>query len=229
MSDEIKNINKIYHGTSICNLKKILDKGIVPRGTKGSTNWEKNPSHPEMVYLSTAYPFYFAYCSSQKSDKYVVFEIDFNKLDPKKLYPDEDFIYNAIKDEEKPELSEIRKFLTNPEYQKYCYSSLYNLGNICFRGKIPVDYITRYCIVDFKERSHLSSFILDPVICIMNYRFLGKKYEKMIRWFFGDEALLPQVDEVKEMSLYFDGIPKDSIDFWINESKNRKGIKVIDI
>ena len=50
---------KLYHGTSSRFLDRILKHGIKPRG-KGTSQWDKFPSRPDLVYLTTAYPFYFA-------------------------------------------------------------------------------------------------------------------------------------------------------------------------
>ena len=88
----------LYHGTSTKYLDDILSKGITPRHNKGIGNWSGNPSHPLMVYLSDAYPVYFAQqsvnayneknCDSEK-DEPVVLEVI---VDTKRLYPDEDFL-----------------------------------------------------------------------------------------------------------------------------------------
>ena len=50
---------KLYHGCSVENLRSILLNGLRPRGYTKS-NWRKTPSRSDMVYLTAAYPFYFA-------------------------------------------------------------------------------------------------------------------------------------------------------------------------
>jgi hypothetical protein len=50
---------KLYHGCSFENLRSIMTTGLHPRLEKKS-NWKKAPSRPDMVYLTVAYPFYFA-------------------------------------------------------------------------------------------------------------------------------------------------------------------------
>jgi hypothetical protein len=52
---------KLYHGCSANDLLSIMTNGLCPRSDKKS-NWKKNPSRPDMVYLTVAYPFYFALC-----------------------------------------------------------------------------------------------------------------------------------------------------------------------
>ena len=49
---------KLYHGCSLEN-RAIFTGGLCPRGEKTS-NWKKAPSRSDMVYLTIAYPFYFA-------------------------------------------------------------------------------------------------------------------------------------------------------------------------
>lgn len=226
----MRKVTNIYHGTIFKNLKTILSEGIRPRGLDGFTNWVENPSHPEMVYLSTAYPFYFAQCAGTRHKKFVIFEIDFESLDPDNLYPDEDFIFQSIKEEDRIPLHEIRSLLAEPVsgYKRYYLNSLFGIGNICHRGVIDKKFIKRYCIVNFKQRPHLSISCLDPSIGILNYKFCGKKYEHMVRWFFGDEKILPQVEDIKETNFLFNNDVNTELEFWEKESKDRSGIQVKD-
>ena len=46
-----------------------------------------------MVYLTTAYPFYFALNASQDDSNAVVFEIDAGRLKQDNFYPDEDIAF----------------------------------------------------------------------------------------------------------------------------------------
>ena len=65
----------IYHGTSFKNLDSILNNGIDPR-SDGKSNWEEYESRDDMVYLTLAYPFYYAACVAKNDDPLVVFEIE---------------------------------------------------------------------------------------------------------------------------------------------------------
>src|SRR3990172_3590894 len=110
---------KLYHGTKYKFLDIILKYGLAPRTDKKS-NFEDLPSHPEMVYLSTAYPWYYAVLTEEGLGKGVVFEIDLDILDPSKLYPDEDFIVQTLNEQNKEqeiEHSDIRENLLL--YQAY--------------------------------------------------------------------------------------------------------------
>ena len=69
-----------------------MTNGLCPRRDKQS-NWEKNPSRSDMVYLTVAYPFYYALCHEGLAG---VVEIEARGLDRKRFFPDEDFLTNAI-------------------------------------------------------------------------------------------------------------------------------------
>lgn len=212
---------KLYHGTNSKYLKNILKRGISPRKNKES-NWKENKSHPDMVYLSTAYPFYFSYCSlGEKDTKGVVFEIDTDVMDEDLFYPDEDFIWQTLKlDNKDIKLEVVKNDIEN--YKRNWKLSLDRLGNCCYRGVIPVDAIIRHCQFDIAKLQAIGWSILDPSISILNYMFCKEKYHRQVSWFFGD---------VEEFFIE-DGF--DNLDiavkrtkFWEKESKNRNGIEVI--
>ena len=86
----------LYHGTSERNLKVILKKGLLPRSTsKRRTNWDRNPSHPEAVYLTNAYAGFYANASCKGRERWAILEIDTDKLSPFAFAPDEDFLEQA--------------------------------------------------------------------------------------------------------------------------------------
>jgi len=67
---------RLYHGTNSLFVEKCLKTGIAPRGFK-KTNWKDYPSRSDLVYLTDAYPFYFAICATKKKNQNpVVLEID---------------------------------------------------------------------------------------------------------------------------------------------------------
>ena len=184
---------KLYHGTKYKFLETILKQGLTPRKAKES-NWDELPSHPEMVYLSTAYPWYYAVPTEEGLGKGVVFEIDLERLDTSNLYPDEDFIVQGISDEQRKKwglpndnFAKTMKIRNSIEdYKTNWKTSINALGNVCYKGIIPPESITRYCVVDFKKRVELYFDVGDPVISIGNYGFLGEHYRRLVEWFFGD-------------------------------------------
>lgn len=179
---------KLYHGTSAKHLESILGKGIQPRGRRKG-NWKEFPSRKDMVYLTNAYAPFFAVQSSE-DHKALILELDLDRLDMDKIYPDEDFIAQALAMQTKRPLDvvhdEIRETLEN--FQHHSMDSLNALGNCSHKGRIPASAITRYCLVDFEKRPDLAIMSMDPSISIMNYRFCGGKYRSVISWLFGDRA-----------------------------------------
>lgn len=226
---------KIYHGTHFSKLHKILDEGITPRGKKGKTNWENAPSHPSMVYLSTAYPFYFSHSTlnPESMNKGLVFEIDMQMLDREGLFPDEDFIWQALRHQQPDiELKEVRKTL-------FCYRqnwklSLEHMGTVAHLGVIPINCITRYCVIDFKKQEEIGFSVLDPVISVLNYQIKGKFYRDLVSWIFGDRKMLPQIEEAKAFlkcceKSELTEMEQKRVDFWTKASKNRDGIEVVEL
>jgi hypothetical protein len=236
---------KLYHGTNIRYLDTILKQGLSPRqNTKGKKkgNWTISPSHQDMVYMSTAYPWYYAVMAHEiKKDDFtkgVVFEIDTDALDQEQLYPDEDFVWQVMK-EHIPGLKhpDVRKNLT--DYQYLWKKSLKYSGCICHEGIIPASAITRYCVVDFKKRANVGREMLQPTISIENYQICGRKYNKLNKWCFGDIKELPFLSEAKVFckSMRKSGTEKTMqslydhwkhcVEYWTPESKDRSGIEVV--
>ena len=169
----------LYHGTSTKYLDDILSKGITPRHNKDS-NWSDNPSHPLMVYLSDAYPVYFAQQSVEVEgdDEPVVLEVI---VDTKRLYPDEDYLEQftridpAWRNTVEATSMEYRTewFKDNlTDYKEHYVGSLYGLGNCCHKGLIKPKNIIRYSILDHNKILNYS----DPTITLQNYQILGGKY-----------------------------------------------------
>ena len=173
---------KIYHGTNYKFLEIILKNGLAPRKGKQNeesreSNWDKAPSHEDMVYMSTAYPWHYATLTGELNKdelgKGVVFEIDMDLLNIKNIYPDEDFVWQAMK-KESPDIepSDIRDNLES--YQYLWENSLQYFGCVCHKGTIPVSAITRYCVIDFAARAQLGFEMIQPVLSIINYQLKGR-------------------------------------------------------
>ena len=226
---------KLYHGCSAKDLHSIMTNGLRPRQDKQS-NWKKNPSRPDMVYLTVAYPFYYALCHEGIAG---VVEIEATGLDRERFFPDEDFLTNAFSSQAGQELpphrkEEIREMLHT--YGDYWQESLRFQGNCCYQGTIQRGYITRYCIFDPKARPALEFEIAgDPCINLDNYAMKGKSYQQLVAWMFGDRKVLPMVAEAKELIESFRDSPanveyleeaRKSLALWKKESRDRTGIEV---
>ncbi len=191
-----------YHGTDAEFVDEILDSGLKPRQSTGRSNWSENDmeSIPNHVYLSRLYGIYFgiAAVDSPMEDPLAVYEIDVSKLSSEDLYPDEDFIEQAIRRGsfgiEPPtdynhaaSLAErthiIREHIE--EYQDEWMQSFTVFGNISHKGKIPSQAISRVSVIDAP-----SEFIMqiDPTITIENAMLVGDRYEFYTNLVF-DEAV----------------------------------------
>ncbi len=166
----------LYHGTSTRYLDKILKEGIVPRNTKKG-NWQL-VSRKGQVYLTIAYPLYFAInaCKVNK-DNPVVVKIQLNKDDMNLLYPDEDFIGQVLHQRiGAGNLQEITNLVDIEEYKHNWNDSLTKMGNVSYKGKITPDKIVDYVVV---TDSKIQMAAIDPTISIMNFFFCGVYYVGM--------------------------------------------------
>jgi len=177
---------KLYHGTSGSGIGSIIKSGIRPRGRRRG-NWKQYPSRADMVYMTTAYPLWFAIQSVSEKCEAVVLEVDSDRLDERLMHPDEDFIAQAVASHKKCGVEsihdEIRKTLEH--YQEHWKDSVAHLGNCAFRGVVPFDAVTRYCTIDLENQKPLI-LNCDPSISLLNYRFCGEKYRSLVSWLFGD-------------------------------------------
>ncbi len=196
-----KKTKKGYHGTSTATLDDILENGIRPRSVTGKSNWDKFKSRDDMVYLTTAYPLYFAFnaMASPEAEKCVVIEVDINKLEKKKIYPDEDFLAQVIAEVQGETLERVHPVIRMnlEKYRNAWRESLKNMGSVCHKGHIQVEAITRYAVVDVKHQAQLVHSCLDPTITYMNYQIMGSYYEGIVAWIMGDIAELPHVERAR--------------------------------
>jgi len=194
---------KIYHGTSQVIARKSAYSGLAPRGSKRDSNWnEQFESNPDMVYLTTTYALYFA-CVATKQSNIAVIEIETDRLDKKKFYPDEDFICEVVRRQNtsfrtKEQEKKLHEYVRNnlDRFQGNWSESLKILGNICYKGVIPAVAITRYATFDLaKDSGILAISMMDPVVCATNHEIFGKFYRQFIAWLFDDVRELPHVKE----------------------------------
>jgi hypothetical protein len=197
---------KIYHGASEKQLKDILQNGIRPRSETGVSNWEHtSESNPDAVYLTKAYAGYFAACASQGEDRWVIIEIDTEKLDKNLFYPDEDFIAQAMKNDKTAQedaepgswgmiskmldLNELTTLVRDhiEDFQHLWVESLEYLGNCCYIGSVPVEAITRIGLFDPKSNWEMAMAAQDPTITTLNYQICGDHYQALTRWLVGDK------------------------------------------
>lgn len=145
----------LYHGTSGTNLQNILENGICPRGDSEG-NWAKqNMSMPEFVYLSDSVAPYFAMYCQKEDNNALVLEINTDYLKEFNMFPDEDFFRctNISNLPNKEDFDAWTDYLF--KYQDKWELSLNKIGTCSHFGKIPIQAITRYAIIN-PSMLHLS-------------------------------------------------------------------------
>ena len=188
----------LYHGTSSANKQSILQMGIHPRGT-GDGHWEQYPSRPDMVYLTSAYPFYFGLSTGNDRDDglKVVFEIDTDKLDQDDLYPDEDYVVQSLAAAHNVPIAEIHdqvrsnleQYRLEGDKPAWC-RSVEVMSTCAYRGTVPPQAITRYCLFDWHRRPALTAMAWNEgphIGCDL------ESHRKLTEWFFGDRRRLPRI------------------------------------
>ena len=227
---------KLYHGTSGHCLATILKDGIRPRGKTGG-NWKRYPSRRDMVYLTTAYAFYFAIFHPKGGDA-VVLEIDTRRLDQSLLFPDEDFIVQREASDDLDRIAVVHKRLKQnlDGFQDQWSVSVSGLGTCAYRGVIQPEAIERYCVFRPEERPGMAIMVGDPELSIRGHAFNSKKYRAVTAWFFGDRKTLPPDIPRGTQVISTDGrpLPREICDaikanrsFVAREVRDRAGINVV--
>lgn len=205
---------KLYHGTSRRALSKILAEGIRPRG-KRKGNWTQSvESNPRCVYLTNAYPLYFAINVAKDLSDVAIVEVDSERLRFMNLLPDEDAIEQTNRgQDELPKDWDIIKRTRHyrkrmPYYAGQWPMSINALGTCCYQGTVPTSAITRVAELDLKANMKMR-WASDPSISLINYRIMGGFYRQLVRHIFSDEV--DPSDYAIEGRLNISDIPRDGI------------------
>jgi len=215
----------LYHGTSGRHLDSILRDGLKPRSRKRG-NWQSYPSIPGHVYLTEAYAGYFATVAAKKGERALIVEVCLE--DDSRLYPDEDFIAQALAAKEKRTIDDFHDHAVKciAYYRDYVQASLDGLGNASHRGVVPPSAISRYVLVDTKKQSDVIMLSLDPTISLMNYQFCGEKYRTINSWMFGDRSDFSLGFAGQDNEAYLAMMPAEYRDHAERLFANREGIDV---
>ena len=195
---------KLYHGTTTKALASIRRKGLTPRGKRKSV-WDENgvPSHPHRVYFSNAYaPYYAIAAANHCGGNPVVIEAT---IKPHKhfLVADEDAIEQALDGYDNLQLEKTARVLHYRERAlEYNWQGSWEImGTLAIEGGLPVEYLSRYVVLNEKNRHHQKFIMqnLDPTVSIANYRFCGHWYRNMTNWLFKIddriEASMPELEK----------------------------------
>lgn len=217
---------RLYHGTSGRLLRTILENGLWPRGEVGDGNWKEFPSREDMVYLTDAYPFFFAVNNCENEDFCVVFEVETGLMVEELLHPDEDFVAQTLAHQRNKSLSEIHEKVKGELefYQHHWKDSLERLGTCAYQDVIEPKAITRYCKFHPSQRVELAMNMMDPSISLMNYFLLADKYRNLTQWMFGD---VPTYNPMSQYGFPDNPVLAEQNRFWEMQSKDRTGIEVV--
>jgi len=184
----------LYHGTHSGALPSIRAAGLRPRATRRG-NWSHSvESNSRAVYLTDAYPLYFAThaASDRKDRKPMILEIAVDALNQSRLAPDEDFLEQGSRTliEVGPrgvDMAERTRWFRRRALSDFSHlwrDSIAHLGTCAYYGTIPPEAITRWAIIPPR---HKIIFMCDPIISLMNYKILGEYYRALTGRIFGHE------------------------------------------
>ena len=168
----------LYHGTSTEFLPQILEKGLLPRSATGlKSHWNGDvESKSDFVYLTTAYPVYFAMNTADGSNP-VVLKVKVNKKD---LYPDEDFVNNVLQTLHKS------NECFNPSINLHNYRYL-TLDSLNYNGIVAIKKVDKKNIISHVELQDNYKLLFiggDSMPIPMNYKILGEFYRNCMKILF---------------------------------------------
>jgi hypothetical protein len=212
----------LYHGTFLKNLKPVLQNGILPRGTRNGNYKGLYQSQSDKVYLSDAYALSFAMLTPAKalSNKFLMFEVDMDRLDREKFYPDEDYLaqrYTAGKGEP---LAKSHALVSKHKevLKQHWEESLAELGNVAYQGVVPVSAITRYVVFRWKDHPEIAHLACRGKVYLDDYELHAATYRSIYAWLFGHRSDIV----VKTMS-------ESDRHVWGERTKCRKGVELVPV
>jgi len=233
---------KLYHGTTETIGRRALTVGLKPRQATGRSNWKHSvESHPSLIYLTTAYAPYYALqaVKNLKKGKIAIVEIETDLLDATRLRPDEDFIEQATRGDVTNKagivgktMNERTRYIRNhiDEFSESWRLSVEHLGNCGYKGVIKPTAITRVSVVDISKCRAMCFEAIEPTISLMNYRFCGKQYRMLNKWFMGEPVSVEewfQSQTVNPLTLFNEKQKASATKMMAKKLANQDCIKVI--
>ena len=209
--------NTLYHGTRASALPSILADGLRPRAARRG-NWKHSvESNPQAVYLTNAYPLYFAASAARQKDAaLLILELSGGALDLELMAPDEDFLEQATRGspnfaaaggDMKARTRWFRRRALR-DFSHYWRDSLRHLGTCTCYGRVPAQAVTRYAVVPIRHPLVRAS---DPTITLMNYKIMGGYYRQLVRHIFGDPLDLEDLGVVRDRAAWLRGLDRAGI------------------
>jgi hypothetical protein len=174
----------LYHGTSTDHLPSLLQAGILPRALTGmASNFEgKVESKPAFVYLSDAYPAYFAWNAADDYADLVLVKVD---VAEDLLYPDEDFIAFLLSMKAPESQIDLISTIDPAEYQPHWNESLRYNGTVA-TPLVPVERILDHRTIPATDTELILAIGGDSMPTVLNYRQMGSRYRTCVETFFDD-------------------------------------------
>lgn len=182
----------LYHGTTTEFGDSIASDGLIPRRESGQlSNWE-GPDHegirsrPDLVYLTSAYPVYFANAAvGVHGGDLLIVECE---VDRKALYPDEDFIHYVIQHD--PEAPKWAKALKPEDINPRSWSDAAK-HSLTANGKVstpsvPASQIKRTKTIQRDDWKAILQLGGDTTPTPLGFGVLGNTYKKVIAALFDD-------------------------------------------
>lgn len=178
----------LYHGTSSRHRDAIEREGLRPRHATGrASNWSGPvESKAGFVYLTDAYPVYFALAAAEADEELLLVKVE---VDEAQLYPDEDFVAYAMSGSHGEHSRALIATIDPAEHQALWRESLAQNGIACTPSVGP-EGILAYRSLGLDEWPRILELGGDASPTPMNYRLLGGRYRRGVEALF--EATQPE-------------------------------------
>jgi hypothetical protein len=178
----------LYHGTSTQYKDRILREGLQPRAKTGVSNWSEQhdgmvESKPYLVYLTDAYPVYFALQASKEPHSLLILQVEVDEAD---LFPDEDFLAKVAHRQKMfpgKSLCEINPLLEPRENRHLALDCLRYNGVVAVES-VPPDKIVATAEIPGDDFGTILAIGGDSMPIPLNYKFLGGAYRSAIQALF---------------------------------------------
>ena len=176
----------LYHGTTSRHREAIEREGLRPRHATGrASNWSGPvESKVGFVYLTDAYPVYFALAAADEGEELLLVKVE---VDEARLYPDEDFVAYATSGSHGEHSRALIATIDPTEHQALWRESLAQNGIACTPSVGP-EGILAFRTLSFDDTSRILELGGDASPTPMNYRFLGDRYRQGIEALFAETA-----------------------------------------
>lgn len=191
----------LYHGTSAARWDDIRQRGLLPRSVTGRRCDWTFQSRQGFVYLTDAYPVYYAMAAADPGDGYLILRVE---VSPDDLYPDEDFISWALAKGNVGEQMKLLPDIDPAQYKDYWIDSLQGNGMAC-TPHVPPNRVTAHRVIRPDSLDLVLHLGGDALPTPRNYRLFGARYRTALEALFeqGEAASLAIATEPLDLTGIF--------------------------